>query len=351
MWRRLLMLPSSSVVIFFTGLLSLGATGPAFAQQPKPARISDPAKADPDFAFIGEYVGELTSAEGKATTYGFQVSADPYGKFAALGYEGGLPGAGADSTKTVRGTGQASEGQMTFANLSGGKMSLAAVVRDGVMTITSRTKDGPVKLGELKRHVRQSPTLGAKPPPGAIILFDGSSTTAFLERDYGTKPLAKMTEDKHLMPSAVSKHWLAKDSSLHLEFRMPHLSSGISCVWLQKTPETMIQTSNSFGQLPGLGGCGAMATHVKGGRAPMVNASLPPFTWQTYDVDFEVARFNAEGKLQKLPVITLRHNGVLVQDRFELPLGSAGFSPKGGPLYLNYHDEPVVFRNIWLVEK
>jgi hypothetical protein len=191
----------------------------------------------------------------------------------------------------------------------------------------------------------------AKPPQGAIVLFDGSSTDAFLEADYGKKPPARMTADQHLMPAAVSKQWFTKDFTLHLEFRMPYLSSGISCVWLEKTPETMIQTAGSFGQLPHGGCCGAMAPHVKGGRPPTVNASLPPLTWQTYDVDFEVARFDADRKLQKRPVITLRHNGVLVQDRFELPLGSAGFSPKGGPLYLNYHDEPVVFRNIWLVEK
>src|SRR5262249_41851295 len=129
-------------------------------------------------------------------------------------------------------------------------------------------------------------------------------------------------------------------------------SDGNSPIFLPGMGVQHIQSINSFGRLPSSTGGGAIYSV----RAPLVNACLPQLTWQTYDADFEMARFDTDGKLQKLPVMTLRLNGVLVLDRFELPenrpnVKPEGFSPKGGTLQLRAHNEPVVFRNIWLLEK
>jgi hypothetical protein len=83
---------------------------------------------------------------------------------------------------------------------------------------------------------------------------------------------------------------------------------------------------------------------------------LPPLAWQTYDVEFTAARFDAAGKRTAWPRITVRLNGVPVHENLELakdfttsaPLAGPLESPTG-PVYLQYHDNPVVFRNVWIV--
>ncbi|MDB6149539.1 MAG: petJ, partial [Chthoniobacter sp.] len=53
--------------------------------------------------------------------------------------------------------------------------------------------------------------------------------------------------------------------------------------------------------------------------------------------------------------MTVRHNGVLIHDRVEVPktTTSAGRpeGPETGPIQLQNHGNPVVYRNIWFVEK
>ncbi|OAI48987.1 hypothetical protein AYO44_00880 [Planctomycetaceae bacterium SCGC AG-212-F19] len=358
MWRRLPVPPSTprklrrARVIAFTALLALSVAALAFAQEQKVTPKTSPAKAGPELTFVGEYVGELTDTEGKAVKYGFQVGAHKADEYYATGYVGGLPGAGADPTKPIKcGRGQAKDGAMLFPNISGiktlfPKLEGSAVVRDGVITVFNSPKGGGTKIGELQRCVRQSPTLGAKPPANAIVLFDGS-TNAFFGRN---KKDAQLTEDKHLPVPATSKQSFAKDFTLHLEFLHAH---GNSPVVVPGMGPHNLEIKHSFGQLPFTACCGAIYQV----RSPDVNACLPPLTWQTYDVDFELARFDAEGNLQKRPVMTARLNGVLVHDRFELPetrpnSQAKGFSPKGGPLQLRDHEgDPLVYRNIWLVEK
>ena len=82
---------------------------------------------------------------------------------------------------------------------------------------------------------------------------------------------------------------------------------------------------------------------------------LPPLAWQTYDVDFTAAKFDAEGKRTAWPRITVKLNGVLVHEDLELnkentasaPINTPLTSPEG-PVFLQNHNNPVAFRNIWI---
>src|SRR5262249_10068936 len=106
-----------------------------------------------------------------------------------------------------------------------------------------------------------------------------------------------------------------------------------------------------FGKDPAKGGNGA----IYGIRSPDVNVSYPPLSWQTFDVQFTAAKFDADGAVAKNPIVTVRHNGVVIHENFELPIkGTDGgkLSHQGGPLYLQYYGgSPVHFRNVWVVEK
>jgi hypothetical protein len=90
---------------------------------------------------------------------------------------------------------------------------------------------------------------------------------------------------------------------------------------------------------------------------PMVNASRKPGEWQTYDIIFHAPRFKDDGDLEKPACLTVLHNGVLVQDHFELQ-GSTSWdsAPKYEahearlPIDIQFHGNPVRFRNIWLRE-
>ena len=81
----------------------------------------------------------------------------------------------------------------------------------------------------------------------------------------------------------------------------------------------------------------------------------PPLTWQTYDIDFTSAQFNTAGAKTKNARLTVRQNGVLVQDNLELkgptPGNGKDEDATGGPFYLQGHGNPVYFRNIWVVPK
>jgi hypothetical protein len=151
------------------------ATSFAQAQQPaapKPKAYTDPAQTDEDFVIQGEYTGQI---DGKA--YGVQIWAQGGGKFEAVSYQGGLPGAGWDGDRsTVTKTpGLRSEGEKTavFTVKDG---TLKAEV-NGQNILVSNT-DG-VRVMELNRTDRSSPTLGAQPPENAVVLFDGKGVNRF----------------------------------------------------------------------------------------------------------------------------------------------------------------------------
>ena len=141
--------------------------------------------------------------------------------------------------------------------------------------------------------------------------------------------------------------------TLHFEFRTPFQPTargqgrGNSGLFLQNRYE--VQVLDSFGLPEESHECAALYDQ----KAPDVNMSYPPLAWQTYDIDFQTAQFDAEGKKVKNAVVTLKHNGVIVHDEFELP-GPGPVRKKedtsGGFFSVQNHGNPVFFRNIWVVE-
>lgn len=317
-------------------LALLAVAYPAAAADEKLPTYTDPADAGPDYAIQGEYLGEIQTDEG-AVKLGVQVVALGEGKFSATALHGGLPGAGwkkGDKRDVHPGT--AKNGQVVFQG-DGGSGTLA----DGKLTITDGSGK---KLGVLDRVERQSETIGAKPPAGAVVLFDGSSAEHFAN--------GQMTDDGLLMAGTRTSESFGS-CTLHLEFQTPFMPTatgqarGNSGVYLADLYE--IQVLDSFGLEGKNNECGGIYSLEE----PLVNMCLPPLTWQTYDIEFTAARYTGDKKTANARV-TVLHNGVPVYQDFEIPKFTPGGAAAEGPvgaLQLQAHGNPVRYRNIWLVKK
>lgn len=300
--------------------------------------FTDPAKAGPDFAVQGEYVGAVKTDSGDQK-YGSQVVARGDGKFHLVGYRGGLPGDGWDKMDKTEADAKTEDGKVCF-NVP--NSDTKGVIADGVITIKTPAGD---TIGTLKKVQRKSPTLGEKPPAGAVVLFDGTTADKFEG--------GKMTKDGLLQEGAVSKEKFGS-AKIHLEFRTPFMPAdegqhrGNSGCYVQGRYE--IQILDSFGLEGKEDECGGLYKVAP----PAVNMAFPPLSWQTYDIDFTAAQYEG-GKKVKNARITVRQNGVVIQDNAELPQETPGGTMKDvaepGPLFLQNHGNPVRFRNIWVLPK
>jgi hypothetical protein len=305
------------LVVAAFGLAGLACFGP---------EILEPSDGGRDFALQGEYEG---------SGHGAQVVARGGGRFAAVLFTGGLPGAGASPGDPLRAEGRDDGDVVTLTG------HFDAALRDGTLRV--ETASGESLL--LRRVLRTSPTLGAKPPAGAVVLFADGDLSAFAEAEL---------DPRGVLAAGARTQGAFGSFTLHLEFRLPFMPEaegqwrGNSGVYLQNRYE--IQVLDSFGLRGEANECGAIYEQ----RAPSVNMSFPPLSWQTYDIDFTAARFDANGTRTEPALVTVRHNGVLIHDgvAFSGPTGQGDpESPEAGPLLFQDHWNPVVYRNIWLVPR
>ena len=315
-----------------------------------------------DFKIQGEYVGK-TSAGNKL---GAQVIALGGGKFQAILLPGGLPGAGWDGKNKSLLEGWVDEGRGKFKAASGKRRYLAKTAdefsatrkfpptghRAAGMTTDSGVAEGHYTDGEtfrLKRVVRKSGTLGKKPPKGAIVLFDGSNKNEWTGGRVDAKTGLLNTDGKDIRTRRKFNNY-----HMHIEFLLPYKPAargqGRGNSGFYQVDDYEVQVLDSFG-LEGLNNeCGGIYSK----RASDVNACLPPLQWQTYDVDFTNAVVK-DGRKLKNTLLTIRLNGIVIHNNIEIDSkcpGSRG-GPEGrpGPIRLQGHNNPLQFRNIWIVEK
>jgi len=203
----------------------------------------------------------------------------------------------------------------------------------------------------LSRLQRKSPTLGAAPPDGAVVLLGGQAGKA-PSLDTWTNKKWKTFNDGCMMVGEGNNYTARKfrNFRLHAEFMVVHGKEGgggNSGFYLLDRYE--VQVLDSFGQKPSKGGCAAIYQTF----APSANACLPAGRWQTYDITFRAAIMDGK-KVVKHPRITVSHNGVKVHDDVEIPHATGVARVRGdvaeGPIMLQDHGSPVRYRNMWLVE-
>lgn len=336
----------------FLSLLFAASAMTAVAQDKKPTEkklpriaVNDPAqlKNNADYAIQGEYAGEI-EFDGKKWKAGMQVIALGEGKFQVVSYGGGLPGDGWDGKDVDRQTeGTLKDGKVDIFAEKG--KELVAQIGSGEIKMLNTSK------GTLKKVERKSPTLGAKPPEGAVVLFGKSEDVANWENG----KVVKLSDGEFLGATNCRSKKAFQSFTAHVEFRLAWMPNSRgqgrsnSGVYVQDRYE--LQVLDSFGLTGENNECGGFYTLSK----PKVNMCLPPMSWQTYDIDFTAGEF-ADGKKTKNAKVTVKHNGVVVQDGFEFPKLTPGGKFKeevaeAGGLFFQDHGDPVVYQNVWVVEK
>ena len=323
--------------IFAAALAALSLCGSGYAQ---PYGAGDP--------WMGVYEGTWTAHEGRGK-FTSQIRA-----FGDGAYEGFLLLDGDGKTVSViKFAGEMKEGDGAVL-LKGGASAKDAATRmeaNGRLAkqkddaVLSGRFDGALGAGEFqgKKIVRKPPTLGAKPPANAVVMFDGSETNKWQNFHFRLMDDGSMQVQKGNMETQEKM----SDFELHVEFRTPFMpksqgqARGNSGVYLQSIYE--VQVLDSFGLYPlAINDCGS----IYGVKAAAGNACVPPMEWQTYDITYE------SGESPNPPTITVLHNGVKTIDAAKVPVdkvgkGGGGGSSNGGFLMLQDHGNPVQYRNIW----
>lgn len=211
-------------------------------------------------------------------------------------------------------------------------------------------------------------------PSDAIVLFDGKDLSKWKSKKDGGAAKWKIDNGVFTVEKGTGDITTLQkfgDYQLHIEWRIPEdiqgqsQARGNSGVFLQDLSDDLkipaywyeIQVMDSYNNATYVNG---QAGSVYKQNPPLVNAMRKPGEWNVYDITYTAPRFKEDGSLFTPARVTVLHNGVLVQDNFEIRGHTAyiGF-PKyhathgKAPITLQDHGDPskaISFRNIWVRE-
>jgi hypothetical protein len=213
-------------------------------------------------------------------------------------------------------------------------------------------------------------TSGA-PPSDAIVLFDGKNLDQWVStRDKSpanwTVANGVMTVVKKPAGNNIETKRSFRNYQLHLEWQVPSditgsdQARGNSGLFLASTGPGdagyELQILDSYNNKTYVNG---QAASIYKQSIPLANAMRKPGDWQVYDVVWTAPTFNADGTMKTPASITAFHNGVLVQNHFELKgetlyIGKPEYKKYDtAPIKLQAHGDPsppISFRNIWVRE-
>ena len=206
-----------------------------------------------------------------------------------------------------------------------------------------------------------TPEQPGRPPSDATILFDGEDLSPWVAMDGSPTKWVARDGALECVPGSGYIRTLQSfgDCQLHVEWAAP------------APPEGDSQGRGNSGVFFGFGRYEVQVldsyqnkTYADGSAGsvynqypPLVNASLPPGTWQSYDIIWTAPRFDEQGKLLTKARMTVLHNGVLIQNNVELTgptawIGRPAYQahPERAPIAFQDHGNPVRYRNVWVRE-
>ena len=289
----------------------------------------------------GLYEGTRTDSSG---SHKFEARVVALGKGA---YKALIREAGA-AVKKVELAGMTEGEAVTFTGKSDAGDWSASYANGGIAGTCG--KDGKIKM---KRVVRVSATMGAKPPAGAVVLIDGKNFNEVVAKpDKDGKPQEwKVADDGGVMVAKGginSKRSFDGSFKMHVEFKNPLMPEaqgqgrGNSGCFMPNGDEVQVLDSFGMDTYKG-GGCGGIYKYKDPDAFDEFSlASNPPGQWQTYDIEYTVEA--KDGQPTGKPVITVLHNGIKIHDKFQLEKNA-----KGGTFQFQDHGNPVQYRNMWVL--
>ncbi|MES2572799.1 MAG: DUF1080 domain-containing protein [Verrucomicrobiota bacterium] len=195
-------------------------------------------------------------------------------------------------------------------------------------------------------------------PSDAVVLFDGKDLSKW-KAVSGGEPKWKIENGYAAIQGGdiVTKDEFGPDVQLHVEWSAPTPAKGSgqgrgnSGIFFYGRYEIQVLDCYENPTYPD-----GQATAIYGQTPPLVNASLKPGEWQTYDIIFTGPRFK-DGKLETPAYATILHNGVIVQNHTQLTgstphqqVGTYTPHPEKGSIRIQDHGDPVRYRNFWIRE-
>ncbi|HEX2131074.1 MAG TPA: family 16 glycoside hydrolase [Actinophytocola sp.] len=220
-------------------------------------------------------------------------------------------------------------------------------LRHGMNTIQYRVDEGDTG------HVNLD-LISVRKPSKRITLFDGGDLSEWRHTDgrLASWPRVEGRAMEVCCGDLRTKQAFG-DFRLHVEFRVPQLppdvtgqDRGNSGVYLQERYE--IQILDSYGD-DTLADNEAGAIYTQ--KPPDVNMAKRPETWQTYDITFRAARYDAAGNKVEDARVTVVWNGRVVHNNVAITGGTGGNIPEGpatGAIRLQDHGNAVQYRDIWI---
>ena len=206
-------------------------------------------------------------------------------------------------------------------------------------------------------------------PSDALVLFDGRDLDQWRAESDSTKPAGWKVADGIVTVDKKSGGIITRqtftDDQLHIEYRIPKNitgsgqargNSGIFLAALDNNGGDVgyeLQVLDNYTNTTYVNG---QAGSIYKQSVPLANPCRKPGEWQVYDVIYNAPVFSENGRVLSPAVITVLHNGILIQNRTQI-WGPMEF--KGLPVYQSHgkaslrlqdHGNPVSYRNIWVRE-
>src|ERR1700704_4206205 len=186
------------------------------------------------------------------------------------------------------------------------------------------------------------------PPSDAIVLFDGKNLDEWVSAQ--DKSPAKWTVANGILTvnkaaGNIETKRNFRNYQLHIGWKIPENVTGTgqargnSGVFLASTGPGdagyELQVLDSYNNKTYVNG---QAASIYKQGIPLANANRKPGEWQTYDVIWTAPTFQADGAVKTPARVPAFHNGVLVQNNFELK-GETLYI--GKPEYKKYDTAPI----------
>lgn len=207
------------------------------------------------------------------------------------------------------------------------------------------------------------PGKNGAPPSDAIVLFDGTNFDEWISPRDSSEVKWTLNNDGSMTVKLgrgvgdIQTKRNFGDIQLHIEWKSPEKivgdgqNRGNSGVIIQTLYEIQVLDNNDNDTYPN----GQVGSVYKQ-SIPLAKASVPTGEWNSYDIIYHAPVFGEYGKVVKKATVTVLHNGVLIQDHFEMIgamsfIGWPKYKPHGKlPILLQNHNSEVSYRNIWVRE-